>query len=128
MTQQDNIVTLTTTEGIATLIARLRKEESRCASVYIVDAAIETIERLVKERDEARLEVCKLEAKQAITGMRERGVKRRDIGSLEFYMELFAWIKEWDLSKHFKGQNLQGPFYREDGSLIEMSISMREHL
>lgn len=51
-------MTLTTTEGIASLITRLRKEESNCASVYIIDAAIETIERLVKERDEARREVC----------------------------------------------------------------------
>ena len=58
MTEQDNIVTLTTTEGIASLITRLRKEESNCASVYIIDAAIETIERLVKERDEARREAC----------------------------------------------------------------------
>lgn len=58
MTEQDNIVTLTTTEGIASLITRLRKEESNCASVYIIDAAIETIERLVKERDEARRECC----------------------------------------------------------------------
>ena len=58
MTQQDNIVTLTTTEGIASLITRLRKEESNCASVYIIDASIETIERLVKERDEARREAC----------------------------------------------------------------------
>ena len=51
-------MTLTTTEGIAALIARLRKEESRCDSIYIVDAAIETIERLVKERDEARKQIC----------------------------------------------------------------------
>jgi hypothetical protein len=70
MTEQENIVTLTQTEGIATLIARLRKEESRCASVYIIDAAIETIERLVNERDKARREAyrywlilqCRLEA------------------------------------------------------------------
>jgi hypothetical protein len=46
-------MTLTTTEGIASLITRLRKEESNCASVYIIDAAIETIERLCKERDAA---------------------------------------------------------------------------
>jgi hypothetical protein len=45
-------MTLTTTEGIASLITRLRKEESNCASVYIIDAAIETIEILVKERDQ----------------------------------------------------------------------------
>ena len=45
-------------EGIASLIARLRKEESNCASVYIIDAAIDTIERLVNERDAARREVC----------------------------------------------------------------------
>ena len=38
-------------EGIASVIARLRKEESNCASVYIIDAAIDTIERLVNERD-----------------------------------------------------------------------------
>lgn len=76
MTQQDNIVTLTTTEGIATLIARLRKEESRCASVYIVDAAIETIERLVKERDEARREICHTKKRRLITHLdyaRKRG-------------------------------------------------------
>ena len=54
----DNIVTLTMAEGIASLIARLRKEESNCASVYIIDAAIDTIERLVNERDAARREVC----------------------------------------------------------------------
>ena len=58
MTNNDNIVTLTMTEGIASLIARLRKEESNCASVYIIDAAIDTIERLVNERDAARREVC----------------------------------------------------------------------
>ncbi len=62
MTQQENIVTLTQTEGIATLIARLRKEESRCASVYIIDAAIETIERLVNERDTARRMYCVMAA------------------------------------------------------------------
>jgi hypothetical protein len=51
-------MTLKTTEGIASLITRLRKEETNCDSVYIVDAAIETIERLVKERDAARRLVC----------------------------------------------------------------------
>jgi hypothetical protein len=76
MTEQDNIVTLTTTEGIASLITRLRKEESNCASVYIIDAAIETIERLVKERDEARREVCEFELvnmKQAYEYATHRG-------------------------------------------------------
>lgn len=63
MTEQENIVTLTQTKGIATLIARLRKEESRCASVYIIDAAIETIERLVNERNEARYMFCHLASK-----------------------------------------------------------------
>ena len=52
---------LNTTEGIASVINRLRKEERNCASVYIVDAAIETIERLVEERDAARREVCEAE-------------------------------------------------------------------
>lgn len=69
-------MTLTTTEGIASLITRLRKEESNCASVYIIDAAIETIERLVKERDEARREVCEFELvnmKQAYEYATHRG-------------------------------------------------------
>ena len=69
-------MTLTTTEGIASLITRLRKEESNCASVHIIDAAIETIERLVKERDEARREVCEFELvnmKQAYEYATHRG-------------------------------------------------------
>ena len=69
-------MTLTTTEGIASLITRLRKEESNCASVYIIDASIETIERLVKERDEARREVCEFELvnmKQAYEYATHRG-------------------------------------------------------
>jgi uncharacterized Zn finger protein (UPF0148 family) len=97
--------------------------------IAICQQYLETVEELefvTKERDEARLEWCKLEAKQAITVNRENGLKRRDIGSLEFYMELFAWMKEWDLSKHFKKQNLPKHFYRKDGSLIAMSSSMRE--
>ena len=108
-----------------------RKLIDRCDAKYRL-AATEinqlrvTLERVTKERDEARLEVCNLEAKQAITVHRENGLKRRDIGSLEFYMELFACIKEWDLSKHFKKQNLPKHFYREDGSHIDLSISMRE--
>jgi uncharacterized Zn finger protein (UPF0148 family) len=97
--------------------------------ISICQQYLETVEELefvTRERDEARLEVCKLEAKQAITVHRENGLKRRDIGSLEFYMELFACIKDWDLSKHFKKQNLPKHFYREDGSHIDLSISMRE--
>lgn len=97
--------------------------------IAICQQYLETVEELefvTKERDQARLEWCKLEAKQVVTDMRERGMKRREIPSLEFYMELFAFIKGWDLSKHFKRQNLAKHFYRKDGSHIEMGISMRE--
>jgi hypothetical protein len=79
---------------------------------------VETLERVTRERDEARLEVCKLEAKQVVTDMRERGMKRREIPSLEHFMEVDAWIKGWDLVQHFKVQNLPKHWYREDGSHI----------
>jgi len=82
---------------------------------------VETLERVTRERDEARLEVCKLEAKSAITDMRERGMKRRDIPSLERFMEVNSFIREWDLSKHFKVRNLPSNWYREDGTPIYFS-------
>lgn len=47
MTEQDNI---------ASLIARLLKEESNCASVHIIDNAIECIKQLRKERDDAQVD------------------------------------------------------------------------
>jgi uncharacterized Zn finger protein (UPF0148 family) len=81
---------------------------------------VETLERVTKERDEARLEVCKLDAKRCVTDMRERGMKRRDLPSLEHYMEVDAWIRGWDLAQHFKVQNLPQHWYREDGSHIGM--------
>ena len=81
---------------------------------------VEKLEHVTRERDEARLEVCNLECKQTITDMRERGMKRRDIPSLERFMEVNAWIKGWDLAKHFKVQNLPKHWYREDGSHIGM--------
>ena len=74
MTEQENIVTLTQSEGIATLISRLRKEESRCASVYIIDAAIETIERLVNERDTARRMYCSV-----VENSRPHGTSAEDV-------------------------------------------------
>ena len=79
---------------------------------------VETLERVTRERDEARLEVCKLDAKRSVTDMRERKMKRREIPSLECYMEVDAWIRGWDLAKHFKVQNLPKHWYREDGSHI----------
>ncbi len=87
---------------------------------------VETLERVTRERDESRLEVCKLEAQSVITDMRERGMKRRDIPSLEHFMEVNSFIKEWDLSKHFKVRNLPSHFYRKDGSHIYLSSSMKE--
>ena len=65
---------MTEQENIATLIARLRKEESRCASVYIIDAAIETIERLVNERDEARRMYCSV-----VENSRPHGTSAEDV-------------------------------------------------
>ena len=81
---------------------------------------VEKLEHVTRERDEARLEVCNLECKQTITDMRERGMKRREIPSLEHFMEVNAWIRGWDLVKHFKVQNLPKHWYREDGSHIGM--------
>ena len=100
-----------------------RKLIDRCDAKYRlaateIDQLRETLERVTRERDEARLEVCNLDAQRSITDMRERGMKRRDIPSLERFMEVNAWIKGWDLAKHFKVQNLPKHWYREDGSHI----------
>ena len=81
---------------------------------------VEKLEHVTRERDAARLEVCNLECKPTITDMRERGMKRREIPSLEHFMEVNAWIRGWDLVKHFKVQNLPKHWYREDGSHIGM--------
>jgi len=97
--------------------------------IAICQQYLETVEKLefvTNQRDEARLEICKLEAGKAITQMREMGMKRRDIPSVDHYMELFSFLKEWDLSKRFKVRNLPSNFYRCDGSHIYLSSSMKE--